>query len=329
MTGSEIPQVVLAPMAGGPSTPELTAAVSGAGGLGFLAAGYRTTDQVREDIRATRALTDRPFGLNLLLVAEQPVDDAAVAAYAEELRPEAERYGVELGTPRYDDDDRAAKVALAAEERVPVVSFAFACPTEREIEDLHRAGVEVWATVTEPEEARVARDAGADALVVQGVEAGGHRGTFGDEDGAGQIGLLALLRLVADAVDLPLVAAGGIMDRAGIDAALAAGAVAAQLGTAFLLCPEAGTRPAHRAALRTAERTALTRAFTGRTARGLVNRFLAEHSATAPAAYPQVHHLTRPIRATGEHDALHLWAGQGFRLAREAPAADLVRELSR
>ena len=173
---------------------------------------------------------------------------------------------------------------------------------------------------------------GADALVVQGVEAGGHRGGFDDEDGSGEYGLLTLLRLVARAVDLPLVAAGGIVDGPSVAAVLVAGAEAAQLGTAFLCCPEAGTSPAHRQALAAYERTALTRAFSGRRARGLVNRFLAEHTATAPAAYPQVHHLTTPLRAAarkaGDPDAVNLWAGQGHPLVEGLPAGELVRRLA-
>jgi nitronate monooxygenase len=329
---TEIPLIVQAPMAGGPSTPELAAAVCNAGGLGFLAAAYKPPDGVRDDLRALRAQTDRPFGLNILSVVEPPVDTGALARYVAELQPEAERHGVTLPEPVFSDDDRSAKLALAAEERPDVVSFAFACPSDDEVEELHRAGSRVWITVTEPDEAVAAREVGADALVVQGIEAGGHRGSFTDEDGRGEIGLLALLRLVAGEVDLPLVAAGAIMDRAGVEAARAAGATAVQLGTAFLLCPEAGTPPAHRAALKTMERTAITRAFTGRRARGLTNRFLREHP-DAPSAYPQIATLTGPIRAAAraadDGDGFQLWAGQGFRLAREIPAEQVVADLSR
>ena len=329
---NEIPLIVCAPMAAGPTTPELAAAVSDAGGLGFLAAGYSAPDRVRDDIRALRALTDRPFGVNLLSVVEQPVDGDALARYAEAVRPDAERFGVTVPDVAFDDDGRAEKLALLAEERPDVVSFAFACPSPDEVAALQRAGSRVWITVTEPDEAVVARDAGADALVVQGIEAGGHRGSFGDEDGRGETGLLALLRLVAAEVDLPLVAAGGIMDRAGVRAARAAGATAVQLGTAFLLCPEAGTPPGHRAAMKQARTTAITRAFTGRRARGLVNRFMRDHP-DAPSAYPQIGAMTGPMRraarAAGDADGFQLWAGQAFRLAREVPAAQLVAELSR
>jgi nitronate monooxygenase len=192
----------------------------------------------------------------------------------------------------------------------------------------------VWVTVTDMAEARTARDAGADALVLQGVEAGGHRATFIDREGAEGLGLLTLLRFVAASeLDLPLVATGGVMDGAAVAAVLAAGASAAQLGTAFLRAPEAGTHPAHAAALGEDTPTALTRAFTGRQARGLVNRFLAEHSAHAPIAYPHVHHATAPLRADararGDAGGFNLWAGQAHRLAVERPAAETVEALSR
>ena len=186
-------------------------------------------------------------------------------------------------------------------------------------------------TVTTPAEAREAAAAGADALVVQGVEAGGHRATF-DDAAPGEIGLLALLQLVRDAVDLPLVATGGIATGRAIAAVLVAGAAAAQLGTAFMLCDEAATAPAHRDAIASGGDTALTRAFTGRSARGVVNRWMREHDAVAPRAYPDVHHLTAKIRAAareqGDPDGFHLWAGQAHALATGGPAGDLVRRLA-
>ena len=186
-------------------------------------------------------------------------------------------------------------------------------------------------TVTTPAEARQAAEAGADALVVQGVEAGGHRATF-DDAAPGEIGLLALLQLVRAAVDLPLVATGGIATGRAVAAVLAAGAAAAQLGTAFMLCDEAATAPAHRAAIAGDGDTALTRAFTGRSARGIVNRWMREHEAEAPSAYPDVHHLTPKIRAAareqGDADGFHLWAGQAHALASTGPAGELVRRLA-
>jgi nitronate monooxygenase len=316
--------IVLAPMGGGPGTPALAAAVSEAGGLGFLAAGYKPADAVREEIRAVRAATRAPFGVNVFVPWPDRGDAAAVGRYVDELRDEPGP----LGEPRFDDDDWEAKLAVVAEERVPVVSFAFGAPPGEVVERLRGAGCEVWVTVTEPAEARV----DADALVVQGVEAGAHRGSSRDEDGYGEVGLLALLRLVAREVDLPLVASGGLIDGAGVAATLVAGARAAALGTAFLLCPEAGTSAVHRAAIRGDGATALTRAFTGRRARGIVNRFLAEHGAGAPSAYPQVHHVTAPLRAAarerGDADAVNLWAGQAHAGARALPAAELVAVLA-
>ena len=302
--------VIQAPMAGGPSTPELTVAVSQAGGLGFLAAGYRTAAQLRDEITQVRASTDAPFGVNLFLVAEAPVDDAAVASYAREIEPAAAALGATLGEPRYDDDDLDAKLAVVIDQRVPIVSFTFGCPSPAVVSSLQSEGIAVWVTVTEPDEALLGVAAGADALVCQGAEAGGHRGTFEDVDGRGELGLLTLLRLTRAVTDLPLVGSGGIADGAGIAASLAVGAVAAQIGTAFLLCPEAATSAPHREALTRPGTTALTRAFSGRRARGIVNNFMREHGATAPSAYPQVHHLTSPLRAAaraaGDPEAINL-----------------------
>jgi nitronate monooxygenase len=320
--------VVLAPMAGGPSTVALAVAVSDAGGLGFLAAGYRTAEAMRDEIAALRARTARPFGVNLFVPGSGDVDEQALSEYVT-------RLGEGAGEPRWDDDRWRDKLdVLLAEPPVAVVSFTFGCPSSEEIAALRSHGSEVWVAVTDPSEARIASDAGADVLVLQGVEAGGHRATFTDTHGAKGLGLLALIRLVAGSeLDLPLVATGGVMDGAALAAVLAAGASAAQLGTAFLLAPEAGTHPAHRAALAEDTPTALTRAFTGRQARGLVNRFLAEHSADAPIAYPHVHHATAPLRAAararGDVGGFNLWAGQAHRLAVERPAADTVRVLSR
>jgi nitronate monooxygenase len=317
--------IVQAPMGGGASTPALAAAVGEAGGLGFLAAGYKTVDAVRADIEALRALTDRPFGVNLFAPPQPAADE--VAPFAARLQAEAERYGAPVGEPRHDDDGWDAKLALMAELEVPVVSFTFGCPRATELQPLG----ETWVTVTTPAEAREAAAAGADALVVQGVEAGGHRATF-DDAAPGEIGLLALLQLVQEAVDLPLVATGGIATGRAVAAVLVAGAAAAQLGTAFMLCDEAATAPAHREAIAGDGDTALTRAFTGRSARGVVNRWLREHEAVAPRAYPDVHYLTAKIRAAardqGDADGFHLWAGQAHSLAAAGPAGDLVRRLA-
>jgi nitronate monooxygenase len=323
--------IVQAPLGGGASTPALAAAVCEAGGLGFLAAGYRTADAVRADIAAVRERTARPFGVNLFAPPAPVADPAAVERYAASLRGEAERAGVAVGAALHDDDAWTEKLDLVAEEGVAFVSFTFGCPTDVVVDGLHESGVSVWVTVTTPDEAVQAARAGADALVVQGVEAGGHRGSF-DDAAPGEIGLLALLALVRAAVDVPLVATGGIATGRGVAAVLAAGAEAAALGTAFMLAPEAATSAPHAAALRRGtEATGLTRAFTGRLARGIVNRFMREHP-DAPRAYPDVHHVAAPVRAAarqaGDPEAINLWAGQAYGLAPDGVAAgDVVRRL--
>ncbi|HXD66349.1 MAG TPA: nitronate monooxygenase [Solirubrobacteraceae bacterium] len=324
--------IVQAPMAGGPSTPALAAAVGQAGGLGFLAAGYKTPEAVADDIAQLRMASAAPFGVNLFVASTEKAAPEVVAAYAQTLTPDAERHGVTLGDPRFDDDAYAAKLQLVIREHVPVVSFTFGCPAPETVTALHDHDIAVWVTVTSPEEAALARDAGADALVAQSTEAGGHRAYFSDTGEHEEYGLLVLLRLLHTEPSPPVVATGGLMDGAGIAAAHVAGASAVQLGSAFLLAPEAGTSPPHRARVAAPGMTRLTRAFSGRTARGIVNRFMDEHDADAPSAYPQVHHLTSPLRAaardTGDGDAINLWAGQGHARAQARPAAEIVRTLA-
>ena len=320
-------------MAGGPSTPELAIAVCEAGALGFLAAGYKRADAVRDEIQAMRAATRAPFGVNLFVPAREPADRDRVREYLERLKPEAERHDAELGEPRFDDDDWAAKLEVLYEQRPAVASFTFGCPDESAVNRLHGVGVTVWVTVTNVPEALAAHEAGADGLVVQGTEAGGHRGGFisdgSDESG---VGLLALLRTVAGATSLPLIATGGIADGAALAAVLCAGAGAGQIGTALMLAPESGTPDAQRRALAERRPTRVTRAFTGREARGIVNRFMTEHDDAAPAAYPEINHVTSPLRAAarkrGDADAFNLWAGQAHELAQARPAAEIVREMA-
>ncbi len=324
--------IVLAPLAGGPSTPQLAASVSNAGGFGFLAAGYLAATELAKRIAQARTLTDAPIGVNVF-VPGTPTPGPIVAEYAAQLAGEARSAGVALGPARFEDDGWTQKLDLLSAEPVAVVSFTFGCPPRDVIDRLHLSGSEVWVTITHPAEAVAAVDAGADALVVQGSEAGGHRASFRDDadDLTGGVGLLALLQLTRARVDIPLVASGGISTGEGVAAVLAAGAGAAQLGTAFLRCPEAGTTDVHRRALAGDAPTATTRAFTGRLARGIRNRFLTDHTAQAPVAYPEVHHLTAPLRqagrAAGEPDLVNLWAGQSYQLGRAMPAAELVRQL--
>lgn len=324
-------------MAGGASSPQLVAAVSDAGGLGFLAAGYKTADGMYEEVKQVRGLTGWPFGVNLFMPQPGNADPAAVGVYRQQLAGEATWYDTPLGDPDAGrDDGYEAKLAILLDDPVPVVSFTFGCPARDVLESFAKAGTFTVVTVTTPEEAQAAQRAGADAVCVQGVEAGGHQGTHRDDpatDGAG-IGLLALIGLVREAVQLPMIAAGGLMRGGQIAAVLAAGASAAQLGTAFLVCPESGAHALHKQAMTNPlfVRTELTRAFSGRPARGLVNRFMREHGPYAPAAYPEVHHLTSGLRKAaakaGDPQGMALWAGQGHRLARELPAGRLVEVLA-
>jgi nitronate monooxygenase len=319
--------IVGAPMAGDPGTPELAAAVCMAGGLGFLAAGYKSSEAVREDIAALRALTTRPFGVNLFYAVRDTVDDAAISRYRESLRVEEERYGVSSGEARWTDDGWAEKLRLMQELRPAVVSFTFGCPEREVVDSLRERDIAVWATVTSRAEAEIALGAGVDALVAQGGEAGGHQGSFRQHDDD-PLPVLFLTELVALLADQPVIAAGGIATSSAIRAVLAVGARAAQIGSAFMLSPEAGTSEPHRRALRAGGATRLTRAFTGRRARGIVNRFMAEHESLAPAAYPEIHYLTAPLRAAARErrdgEGLNLWAGQAHAFAREAPAGEIV-----
>jgi len=343
--------IVQAPMAGGVSVPQLAAAVAEAGGLGFLAAGYKTADGMYQEIKQLRGLTGRPFGVNLFMPQPEypgagtgstgaagaaPLDAGAVEVYAHQLAGEAAWYETELGDPDSGrDDGYDAKLAVLLDNPVAVASFHFGVPSPKALEALRRAGTLTLVTATTVEEALAVERAGADAVIVQGVEAGGHQGTHKDlpeTDGSG-IGLLSLIAQVRESVSLPIVAAGGLMRGSQIAAVLAAGASAAQLGTAFLATPESGAHAVHKQALTDPlyVRTELTRAFSGRPARGLVNRFLREHGPYAPAAYPEVHHLTSPLRKAaakaGDAQGMALWAGQGYRMARELPAGELVRLL--
>src|SRR4051812_38388471 len=315
--------IVQAPMAGGPSTVELAAAVCDAGGLGFVAAGYRDPEELRYEIQAMRG---RVFGVNLFVPGSSEGDSGAVAADVASL-------GGGAGEPRFGDDGGGAKLGVLRDaEAAPVVSFTFGCPPLCEVRSLQAHGSEVWVTVTSVDEARAARDAGADVLVAQGLEAGGHRGTWVDAEGLEALRLLPVLKLLLSSdVGLPVVAAGGVADATGVASVLAAGATAAQVGTAFMLAPEAGTHPAHREAIASDRPTDLTRAFTGRLARGIVNKFMTDHP-DAPIAYPHIHYATAPLRAEarkrGDADGFNLWAGESHALAVARPAGETVRALA-
>ncbi|MPY81130.1 MAG: nitronate monooxygenase [Actinophytocola sp.] len=325
--------IVAAPMAGGPSTPELAAAVGRAGGVGFLAAGYKAPQALVAQIGTLRELSDAPFGVNLFVPGPVP-DVASVAAYRQELVAEAARYDVDLPEPDPSDDDHwEEKVEHLVADPVPVVSFTFGLPPVDVVADLRRVGTYVVVTVTSVAEARAAAALGVDALCVQGPEAGGHSGMHDPYAEPPVTPLLDLLAATRTGTSLPLIAAGGIASGADIAAALRVGAQAVQLGTAYLRTPESGAKPAHKRALADPRfsATVVTRAFSGRLARGLRNRLIDAHDATAPVGYPMVNQLTQPLRAAAasqdDPDGLALWAGTGYRHAAETPAEALTVKL--
>lgn len=343
--------VVAAPMAGGPSTPELAAAVSNAGGLGFLAAGYKSAAAAAEQIARTRTLTAAPFGVNLFVPDGANTYGANTNSAGANTRPAgklaaalayrnllAAGTGLEPGLPDPDDDDGwPAKLELVLQERVPVVSFTFGLPEPEILAELAARGSCTVVTVTDGAEALAAAAAGARMLCVQGPGAGGHRGTLDSAKVPGDVPLDRLLRGIRKVCGLPLIAAGGIAVPADAAAALAAGADAVQVGTLLLRSSEAGTNPVHRAALLEAAQglrcseTSLTRSFSGRPARGLTNDFMRAYP-DAPDAYPYVNQITGPLRAAaaaaGDPEGISLWAGTGYRRAEDAAAGDIVRRLA-
>lgn len=334
--GIEYP-ILLAPMAG-VSTPRLAAAVSNAGGLGSLGVGAMTVEQAAQQIRETRQLTDRPFNVNLFCHQRAKADAAREAAWLAHLAPHFRKFGAEPPSSLREIYSTAlesdALLEMLREERPAVVSFHFGLPGAEWIEALHEAGVVTFACATNLDEAAQAERAGIDVLVAQGWEAGGHRGVF-DPAKDDRIGTFALVRMLARQTSLPIAAAGGIMDGAGVAAALRLGAAAVQMGTAFILCPESAASDAYRRDLRSerARHTAVTSSISGRPARGIVNRMYAleQDGAPPPPEYPIAYDAGKALhQAASQHgssDYAAHWAGQGAPLARALPAADLVRQI--
>ncbi|NNG40524.1 hypothetical protein HJ588_14740 [Flexivirga sp. ID2601S] len=325
-----------APMAG-PGTPELAAAISNAGGFGMLPAGYQPVDTLAAAIERARSLTDHGFGVNVFVPSPQDEarDAFAIARYAEQLAPVARSLDAAVPAPRWDDTDSFdAKIDLLEEQRIPLVSFVFGLPPVEVVERLHAVGTQVMATVTDADEALAAVRGHADLLCVQGAQAGGHRGTHGVQTIPNDRGWQQLLGEVRSVTGVPLVVAGGIMTATDVRLALELGAVAVQCGTAFLLTDEAGTSAAYRAGLTddALDELVVTRAFSGRPARGLRNDFVDRFDTVAPAVFPIVDQLTKPLRAAAtkqsDHQLINLWAGTGWRRARTGPAADVVAELT-
>jgi nitronate monooxygenase len=330
--------IILAPMAG-VNTPALTAAVSNAGGLGSYGVGAMNADAARKTISEIRALTTKPFNINVFCHAPATENEAIERKWIEWLAPHFGKFGA---TPparlkeiykSFVVDEAMANVLL--EEKPAVVSFHFGLPAQSVIAALKREGIKLLATATNLSEAGQVAAAGIDAIVAQGVEAGGHRGVF-DPEFDDELGTFALTRLLASKFDLPIIASGGIMDGSGIAAALALGAQAAQLGTAFVACPETSIDEGYRRALLgdAAFRTTLTKAISGRSARSMANKFTALGVDTAapatpdyPIAYDAGKALHAAAKAKGEFDYGAQWAGQAAALARSLPAAELVAQL--
>lgn len=333
--------IIQAPMAG-VSTPELAAAVSNAGGLGSLGIGASSVSQAQEMIERTRALTTRPFNVNVFCHQPAVRNTAQEAAWMAHLAPLFEECGMDVPTSleeiykSFIEDDEAFEMLL--ETRPAVVSFHFGLPPAERIRALQDAGIYTLATATRLQEAREIQERGIDAIVAQGIEAGGHRGIFDPDAADEQLSTSVLVRLLVKQTDLPIIAAGGIMDGQGVRSALELGAAAAQLGTAFILCPESAANASYRANLKSqcAAETRLTSALSGRPARGILNRFIRHaesESGIEPAAYPVAYDAAERLNAAaaklGNHDFAAHWAGQGATMARELPAAELMHQLIR
>lgn len=331
--------IVQAPMAG-VSTPELAAVVSNAGGLGSIGIGASMVSQARQMIEATHALTDRPFNVNVFCHLPAPRDAAREAAWLAHLAPLFAEFGATVPETVREiykshlHDEEAFQLLL--ETRPPVVSFHFGLPDALRLAAFREAGIRTMATATNPDEAAQIEAAGIDVIVAQGIEAGGHRGMFDPEAYDPALSTSVLVSLLTRQATRPVLAAGGIMDGRGIRAALELGAAGAQLGTAFILCPESAANAAYRAAFRSerAYDTRLTSSISGRPARGMVNRLILHgHEPGSPpaCAYPLAYDAAKLLHtaaaAQGSDAAAAQWAGQGAPLARELPAAELVAQL--
>ncbi|QTN43947.1 NAD(P)H-dependent flavin oxidoreductase [Ectopseudomonas mendocina] len=338
LLGSELP-LIQAPMAGSQGH-RLAAAVCQAGGLGSIPCAMLTPAALRQELEAMRGLTAHPFNLNFFSHLPPEPDAAREALWREMLAPYYQELGVDQanianGPGRLPFNQEAA--ALVEEFRPAVVSFHFGLPDETLLQRVRRSGAKILSSATTLDEALWLQERGVDAVIAQGLEAGGHRGHFLDHDLSRQLGIFALLPQLVDALSVPVIAAGGISDARGVAAAMALGAAGVQIGSAYLLCPEANTSAIHRAALQSpaARHTALTNLFSGRPARGIVNRLMRELgplSSQAPA-FPLATAAIAPLRtaaeAQGNGDFSPLWAGQNIANCRSMPAAELTRELAR
>jgi NAD(P)H-dependent flavin oxidoreductase YrpB (nitropropane dioxygenase family) len=327
--------VLAAPMAGGPSTPQLVTAAWNAGSLGFLAAGYKSAGDLEAQAKSV-AEGGAAFGVNLFVPNAVPVSADDYRRYARALAAEAAPYGIDLETvPLTEDDDAwADKIDVVLAARPALVTTTFGIPSAGAVRALQDAGITVGMTVTSAAEAQRAAEANADLLVVQASAAGGHSGTMSPDRIPEQTDLAELVRSVRAVAALPVIAAGGIATSDDVSRVLAAGAGGVAVGTVLLRTAESGASATHRSALvdPAFDRTVVTRSFTGRPARGLANRWTETHEDEAPLGYPAIHHLTTALRraaaAAGDPHRVHLWAGTGWRAAREEPVAQSLRRLA-
>jgi nitronate monooxygenase len=324
-------------LAGRIAKPErLVAAVSNGGGLGTLGAGYMNPDQIHSTIKGIRSLTDKPFAVNLFAPETFEVDHEKVEHMNNLLKPYYEDLGLKQDPlPTKFSESFAQQLQVIIDDNVPIFSFTFGVPQQEHIQQLKNKGIVTIGTATTVKEGIHLEQSGIDVIVGQGSEAGGHRGTFMSSYEAGLIGTIALIPQLADAVNIPVVAAGGIMDHRGMMASLALGASGIQMGTAFLTCEESGAHQLYKQAIldSSVEDTAITKAFSGRPARGLKNRFLEEMQeyTSAILPYPVQNALTKNMRSAAENqnrtEFLSLWAGQGSSLSKTWPVADFITEL--
>jgi len=330
--------IIQAPMAGVQDW-ELAAVVAEAGGLGSLPCAMLSADKMREEMGKIRARTQKPINLNFFCHTSPRADNAREAAWRDRLAPYYREFGLDPNEPPTAAERKPFDAELCdvvVELKPTVVSFHFGLPEAKLLERVKKAGSVVLASATTVAEARWLAERGVDAVIAQGVEAGGHRGIFLSGDISTQVGTMSLVPQVVDAIGLPVIAAGGIADARGIAAAFALGASGVQIGTAFLFCPEARISAPHRAALKSArdDNTALTNLFTGRPARGLVNRLMREAGPMADALpeFPRAAIALAPLRAKaeaeGKGDFSTLWAGETAALGRELPAGEVLRRLA-
>lgn len=328
--------IIQAPMAGGTTTPELVAAVCNAGALGSIGAGYMTADALSQAVAEVRQLTDHPFAINLFIPGKCERDPQRVAKSNRIL----DVFRGELGIDGPQAIDRVApdfdaQFAVVLEARPALFSFTFGALDKSRVEQLQQADIRVAGTATSIAEARHLETTGVDMIVAQGFDAGGHRGTFLGDFDRSAVGTLSLVPQIVDAVSLPVIASGGIMDGRGIAASRVLGAACVQMGSAFLVCDESGAKPAHKAALPGAADTAsvITPAFSGKPARGLHNRFIEAFATNQHSLpdYPEQNAWTKDVRAAAgaadRAELMSLWAGQAAGMARSLPAAQLIDQL--